>query len=409
MGDENRKSGNGDDFSDYFAEDDFFGDEPVAKPEREAQGGSEPEPEPEPESRSEPEPKPKSESKANPKPGAKPNAKPSAKPRPKPKTESKSEPARPVSTGGAPAIVRFGIPIALFVLISIGAIFYSKPSGDALLTEATQSFSKINSGVFDFAINITPKGDESAQPASISLAGPFELQKGKKLPVARIEYTVSSGGQEQSQTLIFTGDKAYFEIQGQAYELPPEAVKQLQQSTKDLLTSNAKSGGGGLAGVKLNFEDWLSDPVVSNGGKVGGQKTWQVDAKVDVVKAITDLVAQSKALGSITGSQLPAEISKADAEALRKAIKRSFVRVNVGRYDGLLRRFDLSMDVTATPTDSKSNSAAAAALAGGAVNVVIGIDNPNQPIVVEDPPNALPYSALQSLTGGGGATDQTGK
>lgn len=396
MGDENRKSGNGDDFSDYFAEDDFFGDEPVAKPEREPRGGREPEAEPE--SKSKPEPKPESESKTSPKPGA------------KPKPESKPEPARPAPTGGAPAIVRFGIPIALFVLISIGAIFFSKPSGDALLTEATQSFSKINSGVFDFAINITPKGDDSTQPASISLAGPFELQKGKKLPVARIEYTVSSGGQEQSQTLIFTGDKAYFEIQGQAYELPPEAVKQLQQSTKDLLTSSAKGGGGGLAGVQLNFEDWLSDPVVSNGGKVGGQKTWQVDAKVDVVKAITDLVAQSKALGSITGSQLPAEISKADAEALRKAIKRSFVRVNVGRYDGLLRRFDLSMDVTAAPTDSKTNSAAAAALAGGAVNVVIGIDNPNQPIVVEDPPNALPYSALQSLTGGGaGATDQTGK
>jgi TRAP-type C4-dicarboxylate transport system permease large subunit len=43
----------------------------------------------------------------------------------------------------------------------------------------------------------------------------------KKLPNARIEYTISSNGQEQTVTLILTGDKAYTEIQGQAYELSP--------------------------------------------------------------------------------------------------------------------------------------------------------------------------------------------
>ncbi len=414
MGDENRKSGAGDgasdegsgDFSDYFAEDDFFDDSVTEESPREPERKSAPEPEPETEPADQPEAE-AAPDEPEPKPTAKPTAKPVTNP-PKPPT-AKPPTAKPPTakpTGGARALLRYGLPAALFVLISIGAIFFSKPSGDELLTQATQSFGKIERGVFDFQIAITPKGQAGAQPSSIRLAGPFDLPPSAKLPNASIEYTISSAGQEQTQTLIFTGGKAYFEIQGQAYEMPPQAIKQLQAASKDLRKSN--KGGSGLAGVNLNFDQWLSDPEVVNGGEVGGQKTWQVDAKVDVVKAMVDLVAQAKTLGTITGSQLPEQLSSQDAAELRKSIKRAFVRVNVGRYDKLLRRFDLTMDLVTPASGSKST--ATSQLAGGRVNVVIAIDDPNQPVNVEPPPNPLPYSALESLTGAGaGASGQTGK
>lgn len=386
MGDEKRDSEGRDDLSDYFSDDDFVdASEAAQKAGPEPDSESELEPETEPEAEPETKSQPASTSRR--------------------RTTGTAIPGSPEYSSrrrGAPAIVRYGIPVALFLLISLGAIYFSKPSGEELLTAATESFGKIERGVFDFQIAITPRGSAGAQPASISLTGPFELPEDKKLPNARIEYTIESNGQQQTVTLILTGDKAYTEVQGQAYELPPEAVKQLEEATKDLRKSNNGSGGG-LAGINLNFDEWLSDPEVVNGGKVGGQKTWQIDAKVDVVAALTDLLAQAKTLGSITGQQLPGGLKKEDAAELRKSIKSAFVRVNVGRYDDLLRRFDLSMDVEA-PSGGKN----ASPLSGGRVNVVVGIDDPNKPVKVEAPPNPLPYSALESL-GAAASGDQQGR
>ncbi|MBJ7347536.1 MAG: hypothetical protein JHC87_03070 [Thermoleophilaceae bacterium] len=300
-------------------------------------------------------------------------------------------------------MLRFAVPVLAFFAIALAATFLSKPSPDELLTQATESFAKIDRGVFDFQVAIAPRGAAAAvsPPASVQLAGPFEIRTGDKLPTARIEYTVSSGGQKQTVTLITTGDKAYTEIQGQAYELPPAALKDLQEAAGGL-KAKGKSGGG-LAGLNLNFDKWVVDPQVVNGGVVGGQKTWRVDAGVDVVTALRDLITQSKALGSITGSQLPTSLNDKDAETLRKSIKRAFVRIYVGRYDHILRRFDLTMDVSQA---GGTASSATAALSGGRANITIAISDPNQSIAVKAPEDPLSYKALQSLTGG--ATGPTG-
>lgn len=300
-------------------------------------------------------------------------------------------------------MLRFVVPLLAFLAIALAATFLSKPSPEELLTQATGSFAKIDRGVFDFKVAISPRGAAGAVsgPAAVQLAGPFEIRTGDKLPTARIEYTVSSGGQKQTVTLITTGDKAYTEIQGQAYELPPGALKDLQKAAIGL-KSKGKAGGG-LAGLNLNFDKWVVAPKVVNGGVVGGQKTWRVDAGVNVVTALRDLIIQSKALGSITGSQLPTSLSDKDAEVLRKSIKRAYVRIYVGRYDGILRRFDLTMDVA---QGGGAASAATAALSGGRANITIAISDPNQPIDVKAPEDPLSYKALQSLTGG--ATGPTG-
>jgi hypothetical protein len=391
MGDENRRSGGDEGFSDFFSEEDFV-DAPR----------SEPKPKPKADEEREPaaKPKPKPESKRRPE--SKPEPEPAAD---EPKRERTKRPSlpRPQRVGGAKPILRYGLPIAAFLVISSLAIGFSKPSGEQVLSEAAQSFSKIDRGIFGFELTVSPRGGEGAQPASISLSGPFELPPDTKLPVARIDYTVSSGGQQQTTTLTMTGDKAYVEVQGQAFELPAEATKDLEKSAADLRKQGEDGGAKGLGGVRLDFDKWLTDPEVRNGGEVGGQKTWEVDADVDVVEALTDLLAQAKAFGSITGAgQLPAELSKQDARELRKLIERAYVRVNVGKYDDLLRRFDLTMDVK-PPKDKKDQSL----LTSGRANLVISISDPNQPVDVEAPKDALPYAALESLTKAAGATSAT--
>jgi len=281
--------------------------------------------------------------------------------------------------------------VAFVVLVGL-ILATGTPSSAQLMTRAASSFGDVSRGNFQFRISITPQGSAEAAPSTIELKGPFEIVPGKPLPKAKITYTVSSGGRSQVTTLLTTGDKAYTVIKGQAYELPAAATKDLKAATKDL----AKPGeGGGLTGIKLNFDKWLVDPQVAAGRDIDGTATWRTTAGVNVVEALKDLVASSGALGGITGGSVPA-LKESDLAEVEKGIKNASVVVYVGRYDRIIRLLDLTMDFsTAGATGSTS---AIGGISGGRMNMLVGISNPNQPVDVDPPKDPLPYSALQSLT-----------
>jgi hypothetical protein len=282
-------------------------------------------------------------------------------------------------------------PLAAFIVLVALILATGTPSSASLMQDATTSFGKVKRGNFRFAISIVPHGTGSAAPSTIALGGPFELVPGKPLPVARITYTVSSGGRSQVVTLLTTGDKAYSVVKGQAYELPPSETKQLKAATKDL----AKPGrGGGLSGINLHFGRWLVAPQVAAGREIDGTPTWRTAAKVDVVEALKDMIASAGTLGSITGQGVPA-LKESQIKEIKKGIHNASVVVYVGRYDNILRLMDLTMDFT-TPA---SQQAATGGITGGRMNMVVGISQPNRPVDVKPPKDPLPYTALQSLSG----------
>lgn len=283
-------------------------------------------------------------------------------------------------------------PVTAFVILVVLVIATGTPSSGQLMKQAASSFGEVKRGDFRFAITITPTGSTTSAPSSIELAGPFEIVPGKPLPVAKITYTVSSGGRSQVVTLLTTGDKAYTVIKGQAYELPASATKELKTATKDL---NKPGTGGGLSGIKLNFDKWLVDPQVAAGRDIDGTATWRTTAGVNVVNALKDLTSSAGALSSITGQDVPA-IKDEDLEGVKKGIKDARVVVYVGRYDRIIRLLDLTMDF-ATPEGQQSSLGG---VTGGRMNMVLGISNPNQPVNVKPPKSPLPYSALQSLVNG---------
>jgi hypothetical protein len=290
-------------------------------------------------------------------------------------------------------------PIVAF-LFFVGVILATgTPSSADLMKQATQSFGQVKRGVFTFSITITPKGSAAAQPSTIKLTGPFEIVAGKPLPLAKIDYTVSSGGRSQKTVLLTTGTKAYTVIKGQAYELPAAATTQLKSATKDL----SKPGKGpGLSGINLNFNKWLIRPKVASGNDIDGTATWRTTANVDIIAALTDLTNSANTLGSITGSKVPA-LKDSDLAAVKKGIKNASIVVYVGRYDRIVRLLDLTMDFV-TPGNL---TAAAGGVTGGRMNLVVGIAKPNQPVNVKPPANPLPFKALQSLAQGQSAQQGT--
>ena len=280
-------------------------------------------------------------------------------------------------------------PIAVF-LVFVGLILATgTPSSAELMKQATTSFGEVSRGAFQFKITITPQGAEGVSPSTIELKGPFEIVPGKKLPVARIEYTVSSGGRGQTVILQTTGDKAYTVVGGRAYELPASATKELQSATADL---SKEGGGAGLSGLDLNFDKWLVDPEVAEGREIDGTATWQTKAGVDIGEAMKDLVKSAASLGSITGTEIP-ELKESDLKELEEGIKNASVTLYVGKYDRIIRLMDLTMDFN-TPEEL---SASTGGVTGGRMNLVVGISQPNQPVDVAAPKNPLPYSALESI------------
>ncbi|HEV7918217.1 MAG TPA: hypothetical protein VGO97_01455 [Solirubrobacterales bacterium] len=283
-------------------------------------------------------------------------------------------------------------PVVAFAVLVALILNTGTPKPGALMKDAADSFGKVKRGVFAFEITVTPRGSTTTtDPSTIRLTGPFELVPGKKLPKARINYTVTAGGRSQNLSLLTTGDRAYTIVGDQAYSLPAAATKSLEAATKDL-SKPGKSPG--LSGLNFHFDKWLIKPEVGTGAEIDGTPTWQTRAAVDVVAAIRDLTGSARTLGAITGSTLPLNLKESDIKELRKSIKDAKVTVFVGRYDRIVRKIDLSMDFV-TPVSLR---AAAGGVSSSRLNVIIAISKPNEPVNVQPPKDPLPYRALQSLS-----------
>ncbi len=306
--------------------------------------------------------------------------------------------ARPRRTGAYYAWLL--VPLIAFVVLVALILKTGTPAADDLMRQASTSFGDVERGTFNFELSITPKGSSSAEASKISLSGPFELISGKPLPLAKINYTVSSGERSQEVVLLTTGEKAYTIIQGQAYELPASATKDLRKATKQLSADDGESKPkqSGLTGLKLNFDRWLKNPEVGSGSEIDGTPTWRTSAAVDVVAALKDLSASAQALGGVTGAKVP-ELTEDDIDQLKSSFRNAKVIVYVGRYDRIVRLLDLTMDFT-TPAEF---AATTGGITGGRLNMRIGISRPNKPVEVKPPSDPLPYKALQSLSQGGSA------
>ena len=177
--------------------------------------------------------------------------------------------------------------------LSLASLSLAACSGEGkeaadVVAETADNLAQIKSGEVSIRLAVTPKSNE-AQAFGFELRGPFSLDGPGELPVARIAYTQIRGSERGTVTVVSTGRNAYVEVDGQAYELPPEQAAQLR------LAGRVLDEGEGLG--ELGVDDWIEEPELSDGGSVGDTETDRIDAKLDVAKAAQDLVELSRGLG----------------------------------------------------------------------------------------------------------------
>ena len=267
----------------------------------------------------------------------------------------------------------FAAASAALVLLAGGGCGGGESAQD-VLRETTSNLGKIRSGQLDAELRFEEKGGGTA---GFTLAGPFSLKKGP-LVAGELDYSRLGSSGNQTATFISTGQKAYVEIRGQAYELGRKQTAQLRGVSGQIQS-------GGLA--QLDLSDWVVEPRLGDGGEVGGTETDLVRGRLDVPAVVNTLV-QLASLGS-GGSGEP--VNSQDSQALRDAVSSSSASVWTGKDDRLLRKLELRIDFEPTAAPPRIQQ-----LIGVAALFRFAVANPNGDVSVQPPENPKPYSVLGS-------------
>jgi hypothetical protein len=265
----------------------------------------------------------------------------------------------------------------LLVLVAVIAGCGGGGRANQVLSDAAGSLGKLRSGDLTLRLVVSPPEGTKGR-IGFELRGPFALRPGA-LPVAKIAYTQIAGAHTGTATFISTGTKAYAEVNGKAYELPAAST--------DAIRRAAGGPGGSSTFAELRIDDWVTDPVVGDGGKVGGAATTRVSGDLDVVAAANGLLDLLRQLGrdapTIEGDQ---------AKQLEQAVDSSSFEVWSGRDDHILRRLLLKANLGLDVPESLRR--ALGSVVGAKIEFELAVSDPNKPVSVAPPTNPLPSSQL---------------
>lgn len=249
--------------------------------------------------------------------------------------------------------------------------------GDDPLGAAASNLGDVRSGVLGMRLVATTEG---GQEAGFFLRGKFSLPEDASLPVADLSYGRLGTDAEPETTFISTGDVAYIEVAGQAYELPGETVSDL--------TGSDQPGDEGPFD-DLEPDTWIGDSTVGPGPPIDGVETETVEGDLDVVTALNDMLDVARGFG---GVDLP-PIEGDEADRLEAAVRSAHLRATVDHND-LLRRLEIAVELGADAPEALA--APLEDLLGVSFKLQFSIDQPNEPVVVEAPEGALPLEELTS-------------
>lgn len=262
------------------------------------------------------------------------------------------------------------------------------------------NLARIRSGDLDARLVIAAEGPKRTGATGFELHGPFELPRSAgDLPKARIAYTQIAGSRRARVTLVSTGERAYIEVRGKAYELTPDQERQLREAGGPLGGGSGSGAPGATASPtgSLDLAAWLREPDLSGGGSIGGAETDRVTGEVDVASVVTDVLGAAERLGVPREAVGGGALRGAGDERLDRAVSASSIELLTGREDRLLRRLQLGIKL-----DAKAAAGGGASLGdveAVRVDLELAIERPNTPVRVDAPRDARPASELSSSSG----------
>jgi hypothetical protein len=284
---------------------------------------------------------------------------------------------------------RAGYPRSL-LLAAVAALAVSTAAcgvggARSVLDETHENLSGVRSGDLRMSMTASAGTEGSERPVGFEVAGPFSVPANMgELPLARLRRTRMVGTALEPTTFVSTGQRAYVEVDGKAYELPEEQVTGLRAQEAP------RGGGAGLS--RLELSKWAVDPKLSEAGSVGGVPAQRVTAAVDVVKALNDIVSVANDLGTGPDEGLR-PVDAGSAERVKRAVQSSSLEVITSKDDRVLRR--LRLDVTFAAADHESLASALGPLTGTRLHFEVELSGVNRKVEVPSPADPRPLSELR--------------
>lgn len=274
--------------------------------------------------------------------------------------------------------------LLVFSLAALGALAAGgcgRGGAAGVLDETSSKLGDITSGELHLRLVASAGTEGEERPVGFQLDGPFALPaKEGTLPKARLVLTRLRGTPGEPTVFVSTGEQAFLEVGGSAYQLPPAQVASLR---------GGEPGKGGLDG--LDVADWAREPKLSDGGSLDGVKVERVTGGLDVVEALNDLVEVATRVGG--GDAGLQTIEGKAAEQLRRAVRTARLEVVTGAEDRLLRRLRINV-VLAAPEPELAK--ALGPLAGTRLTLELDIAKPNQRVSIDPPERPRPLGELRS-------------
>ncbi len=275
------------------------------------------------------------------------------------------------------------IAAAAVILVAFGgcdAFGISTAGPEEVLQETAENMADLNSGELGLSLMATGGDPEAPAEVGFTLEGPFMLPEGEGLPVADLLYTRLQGEQRFESRFISTGEAAYIELDDTTYELPADRLVALQGS--------AEADAENLL-AEVGIADWVVNPDLDEEAPVeGDDEVDRVRGQLDVVAAVNDLLTIAGRLGA----SVPPPLEGDDAEQLENAVRDASIDVLTGSQDRIVRRLTIDIDFGLDP--AVPALAPLADLIGARVLLDLTIQDPNEPVEVTPPLDAIPLDDL---------------
>jgi len=296
------------------------------------------------------------------------------------------------------------IAIAILVPATMAGCFGSSGGGSEdpqqVLTDTFNNDTKVTSGHLNLSLSGSAEGTTSGT-FSASLDGAFQSDPNDTSAFPQLDLTAKVAGSGAGQSINFEGgitatqDAAFVTYQGQAYEVPSATFDQLKQSysaqaqaaTSSQSSSNASSI---LKDLGIDPTTWLTNVTNEGDADVAGTATTHIHGDADVGKILSDFASAAQNIPGASAQGLnPSTLQQA-----QQFVKNASVDIYSGKDDHVLRKLEVSLDIT--PPASASTSG----VTGVKVDFSITLSDVNQPQTITAPSNAKPFSDLQQAIGG---------
>lgn len=258
--------------------------------------------------------------------------------------------------------------IAVILAVSAGAC---GGGAEERLSEASGTLGEIRSGILDVGLSIAAV----SAPGSLvgfEIHGPFAVEADGL--EADLRYRQTAGSAEAQARFVAADGRAFVESGGSFYELP--------------LAEDASAARAPGVLQELGFEGWATDPRILDRGS---------SDQVTIVAAL-DEVAALDGIGRLLDELEMKEASGfallegLDPGALERSIRGGVLVVRVGKDDGLFRGLTVRLRLRIDPSSPLAD--VLEDVAGARLLFHVEIGNPNEPIHVIPPRDALPIGEL---------------